>query len=199
VQVTFVVLLLLIGTIPVSGITQSFADKGEIPDWAKTTLALWTNGEITNEEFVRAVDYLTERWIVEISSTNDKEVQRQIGYLKAKNEVFQEETKDHREENKEYRILLKSQEINKSEKFPISMSKIFDKYQALQIEVKSLRETNQKMLKNIGKWVSNFEIPELRVSSNIKNDELVQVKSEFVNQLNDLKLENKKYEEKIMS
>ena len=196
-QVTFVVLLFLIGTIPVSGITQSFADKGEIPDGAKTTLALWTNGEITNEEFVRAVDYLTERWIVEISSTNDKEVQRQIEYLKAKSEVFQEETKDHREENKEYRILLKSQKINKSEKFSISMSKIFDKCQALQIEIKSLRETNQKMSKNNEALVSNFKIPELQVSSNIENDELVQVKLEFINQLNDLKLENKKYEEKI--
>jgi hypothetical protein len=152
-QVTFVVLLFLIGTIPVSGITQSFADKGEIPDWVKTTLVLWTNGEITNEEFVRVIDYLTERWIVEISSTNDKEVQRQSKYLKAKSEIFQEETNDLREENKEYRILLKSQEINKSEKFPISMSKIFDKYQTLQIEVKSLCETNQKMSKNIGKWV----------------------------------------------
>jgi len=146
VQVTFVVLLFLIGTIPVSGITQSFADKDEIPDGVKTTLALLTNGEITNEEFVRAIDYLTERGIVEISSTNDKEVQRQIEYLKAKSEVFQEETKDLREENKEYRILLKSQKINKSEKFPTSMSKIFDEYQALQIEVKSLRETNQKTL-----------------------------------------------------
>ncbi len=77
------------------------------------------------------------------------------------------------------------------------MSKIFNEYQALQIEVKSLRETNQKMSKNIDGGVSNFEIPELQVSTNIENDELVQVKLEFVNQLNDLKLENKKYEEKI--
>lgn len=53
------------------------------------------------------------------------------------------------------------------------------------------------MSKNIDAWVSNFQIPDLQVSSNIKNDELVQVKSEFVNQLNNLKLENKKYEEKI--
>ena len=83
-QVTFVVLLFLIGTIPFSGISQSFAEKAEIPDWVKTTLGLWTNGEITNEEFVRAIDYLTERGIVEISSTNDKEVQRQMEYLKAK-------------------------------------------------------------------------------------------------------------------
>ena len=83
-QITFVVLLILIGTIPVSGLSQSFADKGKIPDWVKTTLTLWTNGEITNEEFVKVIDYLTERGIVEISSTNDKEVQRQIEYLKAK-------------------------------------------------------------------------------------------------------------------
>ena len=55
------------------------------------------------------MDYLTERGIVEISSTNDKEVKRQIEYLKAKSEVFQEETKDLREKNKEYRILLKNQ------------------------------------------------------------------------------------------
>ena len=196
-QVTFVVLLILIGTIPISGISQSFADQGEIPDWVKTTLSLWTSGEITNEEFVKAIDYLTERGVVEISSTNDKEIQRQMEYLKAKSEVFQEETKELREENKEYRVLLKSQEINKSEKFPTSMSKIFDEYQALQIEVKSLRETNQKMSKNIDAWVSNFETPELQVSSNIENDELVQVKSEFVNQLNNLKLDNKKYEDKI--
>ncbi len=84
VQVTFVVLLIIIGTIPVSGITQSSAEKSEMPDWVKITLGLWTNDEITNEEFVRAIDYLTERGIVEISSTNDKEVQRQIEYLKAK-------------------------------------------------------------------------------------------------------------------
>ena len=45
--------------------------------------------------------------------------------------------------------------------------------------------------------VSNFKIPELQVTSNIESNELVQVKSEFINQLNDLKLENKKYEEKI--
>ena len=92
--------MIIIGTIPVSGISQSFTDKGEIIDWVKTTLVIWTNGEITNEEFVRVIDYLTERKIVEISSTSDKEVQRQIEYLKAKSEEFQEETKDLREKNK---------------------------------------------------------------------------------------------------
>ena len=113
-RVAFIVLFILIGVVTISEISQSFAEKGEVPNWIKTTLALWSNGEITNEEFVKAIDYLTAKGIVTISSINDKEVQRQVEYLKAKSEVFQEEVKDLREENKEYRILLKSQEINKS-------------------------------------------------------------------------------------
>lgn len=113
-RIAFIVLFILVGFITISGINQSFAEKGEVPNWVKTTLALWSNGEITNEEFVKAIDYLTAKGIVTISSINDKEVQRQVEYLKAKSEVFQEEVKDLREENKEYRILLKSQEINKS-------------------------------------------------------------------------------------
>ena len=147
VRVAFLILLVLVGSITISGISQSFAEKGEIPDWVKTTLALWSNGEITNEEFVKAIDYLTAKGIVTISSTNDKEVQRQVEYLKAKSEVFQQETKELREENKEYRILLKSQEISKSSntssKNPTSLSKMFDEYQALQTEIKALRETNK--------------------------------------------------------
>ncbi len=131
-RVAFIVLFILIGVVTISEISQSFAEKGEVPNWVKTTLALWSNGEITNEEFVKAIDYLTTKGIVTISSINDKEVQRQVEYLKAKSEVFQEEAKDLREENKEYRILLKSQEINKSTntsmKNPTSLSKMFDEY-----------------------------------------------------------------------
>jgi len=200
VRVALVVLLFLVGSISIFGINQSFAEK-EVPDWVKTTLELWSNGEISNEEFVKAIDYLSEKGIVKISSTNDKEVQRQVEYLKAKSEVFQEETKELREENKEYRILLKSQELNKSNnistKYPTSLSKMFDEYQALKTEIKSLRETNKQFSKNIDEWVTNNRILEQPISSNANNDKLVQVKSEFVDQLNNLKMENKKYEDKI--
>jgi len=200
-HIAYLLLVVLVGSITISGISQSFAEKEEIPDWVKTTLTLWSNGEITNEEFVKAIDYLSANGIVTISSTNDKEIQRQVEYLKAKSEVFQEETKELREENKEYRILLKSQDINKSTnpstKYPISLSKIFDEYQTLQIEIKTLRETNKQFSINIDKWISNNEILEHPVSSNVNNDKLVQVKSEFVEELNNLKLENKKYEDEI--
>ncbi|MCH7560461.1 MAG: matrixin family metalloprotease [Thaumarchaeota archaeon] len=200
-RVAFIVLFILIGVVTISEISQSFAEKDEVPNWIKTTLALWSNGEITNEEFVKAIDYLTAKGIVTISSINDKEVQRQVEYLKAKSEVFQEEAKDLREENKEYRILLKSQEINKSTntstKNPTSLSKMFDEYQILKTEIKKLRETNKQFSKNIDAWISNTDISEYSTSSNVNNEKLIQVKSEFVDQLNNLKMENKKYEEKM--
>ena len=201
VRVAFLAIFILVGLITISGTSQSFAENVEIPDWVKTTLALWSNGEITNEEFVKAIDYLSAKGIVTISSTNDKEVLRQVEYLKAKSEVFQEEVKELREENKEYRILLKSQEINKSTntstKYPISLSKMFDEYQALQIEIKTLRETNKQFSKNIDAWINNNDVLGNQVSSNVNNEKLVQVKSEFVDQLNNLKMESKKYEDKI--
>lgn len=196
-RISLVVLLILVGSIPLSGISQSFAEAQEIPDWVKTTLTLWSNGEITNEEFVTAIDYLSEKGIVEISSTSDKEIQRQVEYLKAKSEVFNEEVKELRDENEEYRILLKSQELNRENQYPTSMSSIFDDYQLLQKEVKSLRETNKRMSKNIDAWVSNFQNPEIPISSNSNNAELVKIKSETIQQLNNLKIENKKFEDKI--
>ncbi len=70
-HVAFLVILILVGIITISGISQSFAEKREIPDWVKTTLILWSDGEITNEEFVDAIDYLTSKRIVTISSTNE--------------------------------------------------------------------------------------------------------------------------------
>ena len=189
--------MVLVGIITISGISQSFAEKGEIPDWVKTTLTLWSDGEITNEEFVDAIDYLTSKGIVAISSTNDKEVQKQVEYLKAKSEVFQEEVKNLREENKEYRILLKSQEINKSTKNSTSFTEMFGDYQAMKNEIKSLRETNKQFSKNIDAWINNNNILEQPISSNVNNNKLVQVKSEIVDELNNLKLENKKYDDKI--
>jgi len=196
-QLALITLLVLVGTIPLSGATQSFAQEPEVPDWVKTTLSLWSNGEISNEEFVTAIDYLTEKGIVTISSINEKENLRQMEYLKAKSEVFKEETKELRAENEEYRILLKSQELNRSNQYPTSMSSIFDEYQALQKEVKKLKATNKKMSENINDWVSNFPTPEETTSLNVNNNETFETRAEQINELNNLKVENKKFEDKI--
>ncbi|QDI88223.1 matrixin family metalloprotease [Candidatus Nitrosopumilus sp. SW] len=195
-QVALLGLLILVGSIPISGINFADAQTDEIPEWVKRTLELWSNGEISNEEFVRAIDYLSQKGIVEISSTTDKELKRDVEYLKAKAEVFQQEVKELRDENEEYRILLKSQEMNRSGQFPTSMSSIFDEYQALKKEVDRLRETNKRMSTNIDAWVANMN-PETTVLGNSNDNGLVQVKSDVIEELNNLKVENKKLQNKI--
>ena len=186
-QVALIVLLVLVGTIPLSGITHANAETEQVPEWVTRTLGLWSDGKISNEEFVRAIDYLSQKGIVKISSTTDKELKRDVEYLKAKAEVFQQEVKELRTENEEYRILLKSQELNRSEQFPTSMSSIFDEYQALKKEVDRLRDTNKRMSTNIDAWVANFQNPELSVSGDLNQEGLVQVKSDVVEELNNLK------------
>ncbi len=199
VRIATVVLLILVGSIPLSGMNNIFAQETEIPDWVKNTLVLWSDGEITNEEFVTAIDYLSDKGIVKLSSTSEKEIQRQVEYLKAKAEVLKEETKQLREENEEYRILLKSQDINRGGNLPSSVSKLFDEYQALQVEIKSLREINKQFSKQIDSWIDSNGIPEGPIPSDIQNKNLQNLQSDYVNQINDLKQKNNDYQNKMKS
>lgn len=175
----------------------SFGEERPIPDWVKTTISLWSNGSITNDEFVRAIEYLSDRGIITISSVDEKESQKQIEYLKAKSEVFENEVKQLREENKEYRIQIQSQKIIKSNDYPSTMSNLLDEYQTLQNEIKSLRETNKQFSKQIDSWMMNNESIENKLSSNIKNEQILKMESDYNNKINLLKLENSQFATKI--
>ncbi|MCV0373580.1 MAG: matrixin family metalloprotease [Nitrosarchaeum sp.] len=196
-QIAILLLLSLVGVFLFVDVNPSFGEQEQIPEWVKTTLSMWSDGHITNEEFVRAIDYLSEQGIVKISSIDDKELQRHADYLKAKSEVLEDEVKQLREENKEFRILLKSQKISKSNDYPATMSKLFDEYQALQNEIKSLRATNQQFSKQIDSWITSNGIPEQRIPSNVKDDERLQAESQHVKKINDLTLENKAFVDQI--
>ena len=87
-QVALIVLLVLVSTIPLSGITHANAETEQVPDWVTRTLGLWSDGKISNEEFVRAIDYLSQKGIVKISSTTDKELKRDVEYLRQKLKSF---------------------------------------------------------------------------------------------------------------
>jgi len=197
VQVAILLLLLLVGVFLLVDVNPSFGEQDRIPEWVKNTLSMWSDGSITNEEFVRAIDYLSEQGIIKISSTSDKEMQRHADYLKAKSEVLEDEVKQLREENKEFRILLKSQKISKSSDYPATMSKLFDEYQALQNEIKSLRATNKQFSKQIDSWITSNGIPEQRSPSNVGDDERLQTESRYVKKINDLTLENKAFVDQI--
>src|SRR3989344_9707068 len=156
-------ILVILAVIVFAGIIPASAEEIKIPEWVKTTLVMWTDGEISDQEFVVAIDYLKNKGIVKLSSVNDEEIQRQIEYLKAKNEVIRKEVEDLREINEEYRIELKNQEINKGST-PTSMSRLLSEYEALQKEVKILRETNKQFANQISSWMNSDQIANNKVS-----------------------------------
>src|SRR3970282_2656345 len=151
VRVAILVLIVFVGIIPAS------AEEIEIPEWVKTTLVMWSEGEISDREFVAAIDYLKDKGIVKLSSVNYEEVQRQIEYLKAKNEVIKKEVEDLREINEEYRIELKSKENNNGST-PTSMSRLLSEYETLQTEVKILRETKKQFANQISSCMNMYKI-----------------------------------------
>ena len=179
-----------------AGIISASAEEITIPEWVKTTLVMWSKGEISDQEFVTAIDYLKDKGIVKLLSVNDGEVQRQIAYLKAKNEVIKKEVEDLRKTNEEYRISLKSQEINKGS--TTTTSHLLREYDALQKEVKTLRETNRQFGNQISSYMNNNKITNDEVSGNT-NDEnkILQIESDYVKKLNELKQETQDGKNKI--
>ena len=180
-----------------TGIISASAEETTIPEWVKSTLVMWSRGEISNQEFVTAIDYLKDKGIVKLSSVNDEEVQRQIAYLKAKNEVIKKEVEDIRKTNEEYRISIKSQEINKGST-ATPTSQLLREYDALQKEVKTLRENNKQFGDQIRSYMNNKEITNNKVSGNT-NDEnkILQIESVYVKKLNELKQETQDDKNKI--
>lgn len=190
-----IVLAIVSLVIVFAGIISTSAEETTIPEWVKSTLVMWSKGEISDQEFVTAIDYLKDKGIVKLSSVNDEEVQRQIAYLQAKNEVIRKEVEDLRKTNEEYRISLKSQEINKGS---TSTSSVLREYDALQKEVKTLRETNRQFGDQISSFLNNKETTNNKVSGNI-NDEnkILQIESDYVKKLNELKQETQDDKNKI--
>ncbi|TRZ70730.1 MAG: hypothetical protein D4R96_00800, partial [Nitrosopumilaceae archaeon] len=193
------VMILVIASLVIvfAGIISASAEETTIPEWVKTTLVMWSKGEISDQEFVTAIDYLKDKGIVKLSSVNDEEVQRQIAYLKAKNEVIKKEVEDLRKTNEEYRISLKSQEINKGST-TTPTSNLLREYDALQKEVKTLRETNKQFGNQISSYMNNNKITNDKVSGNT-NDEnkILQIESDYVKKLNELKQETQDGKNKI--
>lgn len=191
-----ILLLIIFGGI----VTASAEEIESVPEWVKTTLVMWTDGEISDQEFVAAIDYLKDKGIVKLSSINDEEIQRQIEYLNAKNEVIRKEVEDLREINEEYRISLKTQEINKGSTTTstASMSQLFDEYEALQKEVKILRETNKQFGNQINSWMNSNQMANNEVLGNIYDEKKIeQIESYYGKRLDELKQETRDYKNKM--
>lgn len=178
--------------IPINSVS---ADEIFVPDWVKTTVTLWSEGKISHTEFVNSLEYLMEQDIIKFSGSANEKVLRENEYLQAKAEVFRDEAKQLREENKEYRILLKSQELTQGE-LPAPFSNMFNENQKLQNEVRALRELNNQFSTQINSWITNNMAQEFNVSTESRGGELIQV-DEYQNEINSLQKQNVNYEKQM--
>ncbi|MCH8972657.1 MAG: matrixin family metalloprotease [Thaumarchaeota archaeon] len=178
--------------IPINSVS---ADEIFVPDWVKTTVTLWSEGKISHTEFVNSLEYLMEQDIIKFSGSANEKILRDNEYLQAKAEVFRDEAKQLREENKEYRILLKSQELTQGE-LPAPFSNMFNENQRLQNEVRALRELNNQFSTQINSWITNNMAQEFNVSTESRGGELIQV-DEYQNEINSLQKQNVNYEKQM--
>ena len=183
-------LLLLIPAMPIH------ADDVLIPEWVKVTVKLWSEDKITHEEFVNAIDYLLENKIIKLSGVLEEDVLREIEYLEAKNDVFKEELQKLRQENEEFRILLKSRDLTRDQ-LPPSLSKLFDENQRLQNEVRTLREINTQFTIQIDAWITNNRIPEqMLAGDSVSGNDQIKIE-QYKERMNSLLEQNINYEKKV--
>ena len=71
--------MLLLVTIPLllaAGLLSfvSAQEESQIPSWIKTAIGFWVNGQITDEEFLKAIEYFVENKIIKVSSQKTDEI-----------------------------------------------------------------------------------------------------------------------------
>ena len=74
-QIVFSIFLLII----ISGVAlvtyASAQEESQIPTWIKTAVGFWVNDQITDEEFLHAIEFFVKNEMIEVpSQTNDDEV-----------------------------------------------------------------------------------------------------------------------------
>jgi hypothetical protein len=84
-QTIFFVLVLIM----VSGVAMlsfvSAQEESQIPTWIKTAIGFWVNDQITDEEFLKAIEYFIENEIIKVPSktTNDQMMINNLQILQA--------------------------------------------------------------------------------------------------------------------
>ena len=176
-------LLIIVGFISVPGITSSFAQT-DSSDWMEYPATLWSNGEISNREFVNAMDYLSDQKIINISP-DDGELQKYIYSLTVSRDKLQKEANKLREENEGFRALL-DKRLNESTEF-----------QAIKSGFSPFIERFEEVTENMDSWTSNIPVFETPTFTNVDDAEEEKVKSNLIYQINELKIKEKNYENTI--
>lgn len=174
--ITLAVMLSLL-LIPVN----AFAETGSgIPDWIKKIITLWAEGKISDSEFANSITYLIENGILSISAENlFPEMQREVEYLRAKNDVNREELNILRSENEEFRIEILTLKESKGLTGKDATGYLSEQNKRLQNDLNTIKAKNQ-----------GYE--NLVESLSAENQE-------YKNQLNFLTAENEEYQDKLRS
>ena len=163
--------------VPVNAFAE--AESG-IPNWIKKIITMWAEEKISDSEFANSITYLIEHRILSISAENlFPELQREVEYLRAKNDVNKEELNILRTENEEFRIEILTLKESKGFIGKDATSYLSEQNKRLQNDLNTVKAKNH-----------GYE--NLIESLSAKNQE-------YENQLNFLNAENEEYQNKLRS
>ncbi|MBI3842379.1 MAG: matrixin family metalloprotease [Thaumarchaeota archaeon] len=166
----------------------------KIPSWIINNVELYSQGKITDKEFVDSIQYLVDKKILVISGL-DKEIQNELNYLKSKNTVNQDELNTLRAENEQYRneiLDLKSQKPQNGVSNSDALNYFKNENEKLQDDINALKAENKEYQRALDSAV---------IDTQSKN-ELKAVKTEigkYQDQINSLKTANDQYKNDILS
>ncbi|MGQ0639129.1 MAG: matrixin family metalloprotease [Nitrososphaerota archaeon] len=212
----FVIISLLL--IPVNASAET---GSAIPAWIKKIITLWAEGKISDSEFANSLKYLIENRIVSISVESlFPELQRELEYLKAKDDVNHEELNILRAENEEFRIQILTLKESKgfigkdatsylseqNKRLQNDLNTIKAKNQGYENLIESISAENQKHKNQLNFLTAENEEYKDKLRSAAVNEkyqaDLNQLNlqiDKYQNELKTLKAENREYKDKITS
>jgi len=89
-------IILAIGVLVVSGITIfsiASAEESLIPSWIKNTASFWVSGDVSDKEFISAIEWMLENKVLQVSTTDDGEWKGEADDLYRENQALKGDIK----------------------------------------------------------------------------------------------------------
>jgi len=82
------------------------AEEGLIPSWIKTIAGFWVDGDVSDKEFVSAMEWMIENEVIKVSTTDDDEFKAVAGELHRENQQLKKEISQLENENEKLQTQL---------------------------------------------------------------------------------------------
>ncbi len=67
-KITLVITIVLVLGIGLSLLTPALSEERLVPQWIKNSVKFWTDGQISDSEFLNAVQFLANEGIIEVNA-----------------------------------------------------------------------------------------------------------------------------------